>query len=120
MKTPPRRYPEIFVERNWLGTRRDVIRKITQTDPETFRVVLEHPVFGEVYEIFELDADGELCLKSIYTPEYQTREELDMVKDYYNNYILEGVDTYIEYFNPDVGYFLLSRNVGVYPTNQGD
>ena len=116
MKTPPKRYPEIFVERNWLTTRPDIIRRVVQVDPETFRVIYEHPVFGEAMEIFEMDKDGDLCLKSIFTPEMQTEEELDIVKDYYNNYILEGENTYIEYFNPSVGYFLLSRNIGVYPT----
>lgn len=117
MTLPPRRYPEIFVEKDWLTTRTDIIRKVAEVDAGTFRVIYEHPVFGEALEIFETDEDGHLCLKSIFTPEMQTEEELDVVKDYYNNFILEGVDTYIEYFNPGVGYFLLSRNIGVYPTN---
>jgi hypothetical protein len=116
MKNPPRRYPEIFVDQNWIVERSDIIRKVVRVDPSTFRVLYEHPVFGEVMEIFELDGEGDMCLKSIFTPEMQTEEELDIVKDYYNNFILEGEETYIEYYNPSVGYFLLSRNIGVYPT----
>jgi hypothetical protein len=31
--------------------------------------------------------------------------------------VLDGEDTYIEYYNPEIGYFLLSRNVGMYPAS---
>jgi hypothetical protein len=48
----------------------------------------------------------------------QTPEEMEIVKDYYNNFLLEGEQTYIDYFNPELGYFLLSRNNGVYATNE--
>jgi hypothetical protein len=114
---PQKRFPEIFVASDWLTSRDDIIQKVVKIDDDTYRVIMEHPVFGPCMEIFEQDGDGDLCLKSIFTPEMQSPQEFEIVKDYYNNYILEGEDTYIEYFNPSVGYFLLSRNIGVYPTS---
>jgi hypothetical protein len=39
------------------------------------------------------------------------QEEIEIVKDYYNNFLLDGHETYLEYFNQEIGYFLLSRNV---------
>lgn len=110
-----KRYPEIFVERDFLTTRDDIIYGVIKIDEKNYKVVLEHPAFGKTVEIFELDSnDDTLCLRSIFPSEMQSEEELEMVKDYYNNFILEGENTYIEYFNKDVGYFLLSRNIGVY------
>jgi hypothetical protein len=116
----PKRYPEIFVEKDWLVSRGDIIKRVVKIDDNTYRVIYTNPVFGDTMEIFEVDGDGDLCLKSIFTPEMQTEEELESVKDYYNNYILDGEQTYIEYFNKAVGYFLLSRNIGVYPTSVYD
>lgn len=114
-----KRYPEIFVEMDFLTTREDVVREVIQLNDEVFKVVLEHPVFGNTIEIYEVDTrDHTLCLKSIFPTEMQTEDEMEIVKDYYNNYLLEGVETYIDYFAKDVGYFLLSRNNGVYFTGQ--
>jgi hypothetical protein len=113
-----KRYPEVFVESDFLSTRQDIVRKVIKIDDTTYKVMMEHPVSGPCMEIFELDqSDKTLCLKSIFAPEMQSEEEIEVLKDYYNNFLLQGEETYIEYFNPDVGYFLLSRNIGVYPTN---
>lgn len=110
-----KRYPEIFVEADFLTTRDDVVRGVIKIAPDTYRVILEHPVFGETIEIFERDPkDNTLCLRSSFPAEMQKPEELEVVKDYYNNFILEGEQTYLEYYNPQVGYFLLSRNIGIY------
>lgn len=116
---PPKRYPEIFVTMDFLTTRDDIIRGVVKIDEDTYKVVLEHPVFGTTIEIFEHDpSDNTLCLKSVYPVEMQSDpEEINIVKDYYNNFILEGSETYLEYLNKDLGLFLLSRNTGVYPTN---
>jgi hypothetical protein len=116
----PKRYPEIFVERDWLVSRGDIIKRVVKINNNTYRVIYTNPVFGDTMEIFEVDGDGDLCLKSIFTPEMQTEEELESVKDYYNNFILDGEQTYIEYFTKEIGYFLLSRNIGVYPTSVYD
>lgn len=114
---PPKRYPEIFVEREFLSVRDDIIYQVAKINSDTYRVILEHPVFGKTMEIFELDGDGDLCLKSVFPMEMQDEiEEIEAVMDYLNNYLLEGEETYLQYHNPDVGYFLLSRNIGVYPT----
>jgi hypothetical protein len=113
---PPKRFPDIYVAIDFLTTRDDIIRGVVKVDDTTYRVILEHPVFGKTVEIFEHDpADNTLCLRSVFPVEMQTEEEMEIVKDYLNNFILEGNNTYIEYHNPEAGYFLLSRNVGIYP-----
>ncbi len=111
-----KRYPEIYVEADWLTTRDDLIYKVIKIDETTYKVILEHPVLGKTVELYELDPnDNTLCLKSVFPVEMQDgEEEMEIVKDYYNNFLLEGQETYIEYYNKDVGYFLLSRNIGVY------
>ena len=37
-------------------------------------------------------------------------EEIEICKDYYNNYILGGHNTYIDYYRPDTGWYLLTTN----------
>lgn len=115
---PPKRYPEVFVEKEFLSVRDDIIYQVAKINSDTYRVILEHPVFGRTMEIFEEDGDGDLCLKSVFPMEMHDEiEEIESVKSYYNDYLLEGEESYLEYFNPDVGHFLLSRNIGVYPTS---
>jgi hypothetical protein len=104
-------WPEIFVEKDFLS-RDDIINKVLRVDENTYNVNFEHPVLGQVVEIFHIQDDEYLCLKSVYPVEMQDgAEQMEIVKDYYNNYLLDGQETYLEYFNSDVGYFLLSRNV---------
>lgn len=118
---PPRRYPEIYVELDFLTTRDDIVQRVVKLDEDTYKVIMDHPVFGPTVEIFELDTDDNtLCLRSIFPSEMQTEEEMEAVKDYYNNFLLEGHNTYIDYFNKDVGYFLLSRNIGIFPAGSYD
>jgi hypothetical protein len=113
-----KRYPEVYVEQDFLTRRPDIVQEVIQVDEDSFRVTLDHPVLGETVERFEIDhGDGTLCLRSIYPKEMQTIDEIEIAKDYYNNFLLEGEQTYVEYFNKDVGYFLLSRNIGVYDVN---
>lgn len=106
-----RQWPEVFVEIGFLK-RTDIINKVLRVDPTTYNVNFEHPVLGQIVEIYEIYDKNLLCLKSIYPMEMQdTEEELDIVKDYYNNFLLDGQQTYLEYYNSQIGYFLLSRNV---------
>ena len=112
-----KRYPEIFVEADYLTTRDDLVKGVIKMDSETYKVVLDHPVFGHTIEIMELDSeDNTLCLRSVFPTEMQSEEEMEVVKDYYR-YLLEGEETYLEYYQPEVGYFLLSRNIGMYPAS---
>jgi len=112
-----KRYPEIFVEADYLTTRDDLIRGVIKVRSDTYKVVMDHPVFGMTIEIMELDpGDNTLCLRSIFPTEMQSEEEMEVVKDYYR-YVLDGEDTYIDYYNPEIGYFLLSRNIGMYPAS---
>lgn len=116
----PRRFPEVFIDMDFLEKRTDIIEEVAHIDRESIRVKMNHPVFGEgTTEIYDIDEnDNTLALKSIYSPEMQSEEELDIMSDYYNNFLLEGDETYILYHHPEVGYYLLSRNVGVYSTNE--
>ena len=106
-----RQWPEVFVEIEFLK-RTDIINKVLRVDSTTYNVNFEHPVLGQIVEIFEIYDKNILCLKSVYPVEMQdTQEEIDIVKDYYNNFLLDGHETYLEYLNEEIGYFLLSRNV---------
>jgi hypothetical protein len=107
-----RLWPEVHVDIEFLK-RGDIINKILRVDEETFNVNFEHPVLGEVIEVYRLVGKDLLCLKSVYPVEMQeySEDEWDIVKDYYNNFLLDGEETYLEYFNEEIGYFLLSRNV---------
>jgi len=106
-----KQWPEIYVDMNFLN-RSDIINKILRVDRDTYNVNFEHPVLGQVVEIYHIMSSRTLCLKSVYPVEMQEdSEQIDIVKDYYNNFLLEGQETYLEYFNQEVGYFLLSRNV---------
>lgn len=115
-----RRYREVFVEADFLTTRDDIIREVVKVSDDTYKVRMNHPVFGDTIEIFEIDeSDNTLCLRSVFPIEMQdSAEEFAMVSDYYNNFLLEGENTYIDYYNKQVGYFLLSRNVGIYPVGE--
>jgi len=107
-----RLWPEVHVDIKFLK-REDIINKILRVDESTFNVNFEHPVLGEVVEVYQLINRDLLCLKSVYPIDMQnsSEDERDIVKDYYNNFLLDGEETYLEYFNNEIGYFLLSRNV---------
>ena len=106
-----RQWPEVFVEIGFLK-RTDIINKVLRVDRTTYNVNFDHPVLGQTVEIYEIYDKNLLCLKSVYPIDMQdTEEELEIVKDYYNNFLLDGEQTYLEYHNPQIGYFLLSRNV---------
>lgn len=108
----PTVYPEIYVSIKFLR-REDIVQKVIRTDESTCHVTFEHPVLGTVTEIFEvLFKKNLICLKCIFPHEMQNNEEIEIVKDYYNNFILEGHETYLEYFNESIGgWYVLSRNV---------
>lgn len=106
-----RQWPEIFVDIKFLG-RDDIINKVLRVDRDTYNVNFEHPVLGQVVEIYHVADSRTLCLKSVYPTDMQdSQDEIDTVKDYYNNFLLDGQETYLEYYNEEIGYFLLSRNV---------
>jgi hypothetical protein len=106
-----RKWPEIFVDINFIH-RSDIINKLLRVDQEIFNINYDHPVLGQVVEVFKIVDNKTMVLKSVYPVEYQEGiDQIDIVKDYYNNFILDGHETYLEYYNSEVGYFLLSRNV---------
>lgn len=105
-----RQWPEIYVETEFLK-RDDIINKVLRVDSTTYNVNFEHPVLGQVIEIYDIHSRDLLCLKSVYPVDMQEPDEMDIVKDYYNAFLLDGQETYLEYYNAEIGYFLLSRNV---------
>lgn len=111
MKLNKKKWPEVLVDVSFLEERRDIISSVKQTQINTFSVNYDHPILGEVVEVFQyVPQHNLLCLKSVFPKDMQEEEELEAAKDYYNKHILDE-ETYIEYFNKDVGYFLLSKNV---------
>ena len=108
----PTRWPEIYVGSSFLQ-RKDIVQKVIRTDEDTCHVTYEHPVLGTVTEIFAiLFKQNLICLKCSFPHDMQDSENIEIAKDYYNSYILEGHDTYLEYFNESLGgWYLLSRNV---------
>jgi hypothetical protein len=109
-------WPEVHVDIAFLE-RDDIINKIVRVDRDTFNVNFEHPVLGQVIEVYAIIGSDLLCLKSVYPVDMQdgSEQELEIVKDYYNNFLLDGQETYLEYYNAQIGYFLLSRNVKATP-----
>lgn len=108
----PTQWPEIYVGSSFLQ-RKDIVQKVIRTDEDTCHVIYEHPILGTVTEIFAiLFKQNLICLKCIFPHDMQDSENIEIAKDYYNGYILEGHDTYLEYFNESLGgWYLLSRNV---------
>lgn len=105
-----RYWPEIYVDIQFLE-REDLVEKVLRTDENTYNVHFEHPVLGDVVEVFARTDAQTLCLKSMYPIDMQSQEQIEIAKDYYNNFLLDGQETYLEYFNPEIGFFLQSRNV---------
>lgn len=103
-----RQWTEIVVGIDFL--KRDIINSVTKVGPDCLNVNFEHPVLGTIAEIYTV-SPGSLRLRCIYPQEMQEHDHVEIVKDYYNGFLLGGEETYLEYFNKSVGYFLLSRNV---------
>jgi len=106
----PKIWPEIYVEGDFL--KRKDLRKVYQTTEDTYNVTFDHPVLGLVTEIYQyIISENLLCLKSCFPHDMQSIEEMSVVTDYYNNHLLEGSNTYLEYSNKNIGWYILSRNV---------
>ena len=112
MKFDNKQWPEVLVGIEFLTKRKDIITSIKRPREDTFSVSIDHPVLGTVIEVYHyVPTHGLLCLKSIFPQDMQEADEFEAVKDYYNIHLLDNTETYIEYFNKEVGYFLLSKNV---------
>lgn len=102
--------PEIHINPAVLDNN-PAVEKIINMDEGFVHVYLDHPVLGSTLEIFRESGDGEhLTLVAIFPQDMQDPDEIEIVKDYYNNYILEGSMTYLDYFNEDTGWYLLTKN----------
>ena len=55
-------WPEVYVDIRFLK-RNDIVNKVLRVDQETYNVNFEHPVLGEVVEIYEITDSDTLCLK---------------------------------------------------------
>jgi hypothetical protein len=102
-------YPEVHVTADFLE-REDISDNVRQVSQDIINVTFNHEVLGEVTEIFTFLPGGDLRLHAVYPNEFQAEDEFETVKDYYNNYLLSGTQTYLDYFHPEIGYYLQSRN----------
>lgn len=110
-----KRWPEIYVDAKFLD-RDDIINKIVRVDKTTYNINFEHEVLGQVVEVYDLISKYDLlCVRSVYPIDMQNSEGIEICKDYYNNFVLDGQETYLEYYNSEIGYFILSRNVTEVP-----
>lgn len=110
-----KRWPEIYVDVKFLQ-REDIINKVVRVDKTTYNINFEHPVLGQTVEVYDLIYEHKLlCVRSVYPIELQNADGIETCKDYYNNFLLDGEETYLEYYNEEVGYFLLSRNITEVP-----
>ena len=103
-------YPEVMVSDSFLE--REEIEDIEE-DREfgLLHITYESKTFGYITETFLYDEEsGYLILKSITPHDYQSFDEITEVKKYYNDFLLEGSETYLEYFNKEIGWYLLTRN----------
>jgi hypothetical protein len=103
-------YPEVFVTADFLE-RKEISEGIRHVTPDIINVTFNHEVLGQVTEIFTFLPTGDLRLHAVYPNECQEEEDFEVAKDYYNNFLLDGEQTYLDYFHPEIGYYLQSRNV---------
>ena len=103
-------YPEVLVTSDFID--REEIEDIEEEDDvPLLHITYEHPLFGLTTETFlYTDETDYLILKSITPHDNQDFDSIQQVKDYYNNFLLGGSETYLEYFNKDIGWYLLTRN----------
>lgn len=101
------RHPEIIVSNTILE---NTHMKFTQLDGGFLVAEYEHPNLGEVMETFKKINKTSYALKLIYPEDLQDEDEIYMAKEYYNLHLLNGWETYLEYFNPEDGWYLMSRN----------
>lgn len=106
----PSRAPEIHIDISVLEGNPHV-KKVVYLDDGYVHVYYDHPVLGDTLEIYANEQGDFLSLKAIYPNDMQDgEEEIGICKDYYNNYVLGGHDTYIDYYRPDTGWYLLTTN----------
>jgi hypothetical protein len=102
--------PEIHVHPDALASNPSV-EKIINMDEGFIHVYLDHPVLGSTLEIFRVATDKKhLSLKAVFPQDMQDPDEIEICKDYYNNYILEGSQTYLDYWSESTGWYLLTKN----------
>lgn len=105
--------PEIHIKANFLEERTDIINKVIHLDGNLVDVEMDHPVLGQVLEVYQKNGEY-LTLKTILLLEMTDWDEVEIALDYYNNFLLGGrsaPDTYLSYFNPEVGFYLSTRNL---------
>ena len=103
------KYPEVHTKNNLLENKNV---KVIHLDNEYVSVKFAHPNLGEVTEVFKKmnNKAQDLALKCIYPGDLQDEDDVYIAKDYYNLHLLDGWETYLEYYNPEDGWYLLSRN----------
>lgn len=102
--------PEIHISPSVLDDN-PYVEKVIKMDEGYVHVYMNHPVLGSTLEVFRESGDGEhLSLAAVFPQDMQDPDNMEIVKDYYNNYILEGSQTYLDYYSVETGWYLLSKN----------
>lgn len=103
-------YPEILVTTDFAD--REEIEDIEEEDDvPLLHITYSHPIFGLITETFlYTDEVDYFILKSSTPHDCQDFDSIQEIKKYYNDYLLGGNETYLEYFNPEIGWYLLTRN----------
>lgn len=103
-------YPEVLVTSDFID--REEIEDIEEEeDVPLLHITYSHPMLGLITETFlYIDEVDYLILKSITPHDCQDFESIQEAKRYYNEYLLGGSETYLEYFNKEIGWYLLTRN----------
>lgn len=101
-------YPEIIIDKTIYDNKNI---KVINLGDDFIELNFDHPNLGSVSEIFKKSNNSDkYSLKFIYPRELQDEDEIHIAKDYYNLFLLESWETYLEYFNPEDGWYLISRN----------
>jgi hypothetical protein len=102
--------PEIHIKANFLEERTDIINRVIYLDGNFIDVEMDHPVLGSVLEVYQKNGEY-LTLKTVLLLEMTDWDEVEIAQDYYNNFLLGGRSAYLSYFNPEVGFYLSTRNL---------
>lgn len=101
--------PEIHVHIDLLENN-PAVKKVIFLDEGYVQVYYDHPVLGVVLEVYANEFENILTLKAIYPQDMQEVEDIEICKDYYNNFCLGGHETYLDYYREDTGWYLLTTN----------
>ncbi len=102
-----KKYPEVIINNSILENPNI---KVINLGDDYLELNFLHPNLGQVVELFKKVNSNHYSLKMVYPEDLQEDDEIEIAKEYYNLHLLEGWETYLEYFTPNEGWYLMSRN----------